>query len=328
MAVSQNKQDFRNGEMVHCERCNRLVRVKLYDKGEVVVVSSKEQKELALRCQYCGYVLCDDCAHLNSSMMPVCPKCQREWGPYFITKGQEFDTQTAAPQPVYRPEPAMPAARPSVFSATQVEPDRGIRALRFRILTKGRLIGLLLAAVLLVLGAFFFLGPGAPWLENTVASLIATSTPTLTPTPAFTSTPSASGRSIAARILAMQPTPTTQQTPTPAVTPTATATLPPTETPAPTFTSVPDCTPALNVTMDDVGKTMCVTGVIVEANQRSDAFYVLFGRQSGELYMVSYDGSAVNLQARMCIRVVGEVMKLGTTPVMVLSYQTKAESCP
>lgn len=94
---------YRNGDTAACEKCSKPVQVKFFSKGQVVVLSPKEQSEIALRCQACGAVVCDECAHPVTSIFPVCPMCQREWGPYYFSDedrgnfdGQERRTQPAA----------------------------------------------------------------------------------------------------------------------------------------------------------------------------------------------------------------------------------------
>src|SRR5512137_669918 len=78
--------NYRDGDVVQCQRCAKNIRVKFFNSESVVIVSTQEQQALALRCQYCGYVLCDSCAHPAESLFPICPSCQREWGPYYFTR--------------------------------------------------------------------------------------------------------------------------------------------------------------------------------------------------------------------------------------------------
>ena len=94
MSSPKPKTEYQDGEQIKCQNCGKQVRVKWFATKQVVVVPVKERAELALRCQACGFITCDECAHPEDSLFTICPSCQREMGPYyFVSTGS---SQTGA----------------------------------------------------------------------------------------------------------------------------------------------------------------------------------------------------------------------------------------
>jgi DNA-directed RNA polymerase subunit RPC12/RpoP len=354
--------EYRDGDMVQCQRCAKNVRVKYYDKDTVVVVSSQDQQTLALRCQYCGYVLCDTCAHPADSLFPICPSCQREWGPYYFTHDviSPSLSKAALVEDVPPAEQPQPPVQSPVFEAPPA-PIESIgagetdlygeyrdweRKKRFR-----RIFTLVLSLLLLIFLGFLALGPGKPVLKKglnllnarptrsptTLANLNDTLTPAgktpskpTSPAPRATLTPVKSSVTTTTPIKAK---PTNKPTATPAPTQTEAATVSPTitETLEPTSTATisgpAGCVPALSITMDDLGKTLCVTGTVVFTLQNDTAFSIYFSNDDGYFRIVVYDRVYKNIKKGVCIRVTGEIKSLTGIPVMALGYNDVIEIC-
>jgi DNA-directed RNA polymerase subunit RPC12/RpoP len=354
--------DYRDGDMVQCQRCAKNVRVKYYDKDTVVVVSSQDQQTLALRCQYCGYVLCDRCAHPADSLFPICPSCQREWGPYYFTHEAISPSlskkvlaedlppitqpQSADQSPVFEAPPApiesIGAGETDLFGEYQ----DWERKKRFK-----RIFTLVLILLLLVLLGLLALGPGKPVLKKGLNLLNSrpTRSPTSlvmlknTPTPAGETPVKPTSPAPRASLTPVKPitppaTPTeakltnkTTATPAPTQTETATASPTITATLEPTFTAtVPGpagCVPALSITMDDVGKTLCVTGTVVFTLQSDTAFSIYFSNDDGYFRIVVYDRVYNDIKKGVCLKVTGEIKTLTGIPVMALGYNDVIEFC-
>jgi hypothetical protein len=354
--------EYRDGEMVQCKRCAKNVRVKYYDRDTVVVVSTQEQQTLALRCQYCGYVLCDSCAHPADSLFPICPSCQREWGPYYFTHDaimpsfskpvpalvipEVVEAQPVVQKPAFEPPPApvetLGGGETELFGEYRVwERKKGFKRV------------LLFALTMLILGALVFLalGPGKPVIRKGLNLLSARPTRgptnlvlingTQTPAKAFTATatrsqtkatttpgkPSVSSTSIVAGNSPQK----SSASPTFTQTGTSTASPAPTETLAPTLTSPApgesDCTLALAVTVDDVGKTLCVTGTVVFTMQTETTFSIYFSNDDGYFRIVIYDRIPTDIKKDVCIRVTGEIKILTGIPVIALGYHDVIDIC-
>ena len=354
--------EYRDGDMVQCQRCAKNVRVKYYDKDTVVVVSSIDQQTLALRCQYCSYVLCDSCAHPADSLFPICPSCQREWGPYYFTHDVIVPSLSKAPPVDYVPPPvqSQPPVQTQVFEAPPA-PTESIGAGETDLYGEyrdwerkkrvKRLLVLVLVLLFLILLGFLALGPGKPVLKKGLNLLntrpthspttLAVLQDTLTPsdetrvkptstvqkaslTPGISSaTPAASTKAKVTN----KPTTTLVPTQTKAATksPTNTATLEPTS--AVVIPGLADCVPALSISNDDVGKTLCVTGTVVFVLQNETAFSIFFSNDDGYFRIVVYDRVYKNIKKGVCVRVTGEIKSLTGIPVMALGYNDVIEIC-
>jgi hypothetical protein len=160
-----------------------------------------------------------------------------------------------------------------------------------------------------------------------------TSTEVMLIQPSATFRPTATGNFAAA--LSPTTTPTLQNTATPTPTITLIPTLPPataTETvtlPAstPTTTSA-ECTPALEVTLTDVGKTLCVTGVIREILPETNDILLIFSNKKGAFYFVIYENLWPDVQKGACVRATGTIEKIFNNPIMVLTRATPLQACP
>jgi hypothetical protein len=87
MAISGDKKEYRNGDKVKCQQCHKEALVKWFPDKQSAIVPPGEREQLILRCQGCGFITCYSCSHPSDSMFPICPNCQREWGPYYFISG-------------------------------------------------------------------------------------------------------------------------------------------------------------------------------------------------------------------------------------------------
>jgi hypothetical protein len=87
MAITGNQKEYRDGDKIKCQQCGKDARVKWFPDKQSAIVPPGEREELVLRCQACGFISCNACAHPGDSMFPVCPQCQKEWGPYYFIGG-------------------------------------------------------------------------------------------------------------------------------------------------------------------------------------------------------------------------------------------------
>ncbi len=151
-------------------------------------------------------------------------------------------------------------------------------------------------------------------------------------------------------------TPTNTATLTVTLTPTHTATFTPTETPTPTLdltetanailtatagttktakvqtaqaqvniwatqTAEARCRRWNTVTKEDVGREVCVYGVVKEAwfDYQQWAFFMTFGYNYDDLYMVVYNGYYYEDVENHCVQFYGEIKYLGDAPVFVIN---------
>jgi hypothetical protein len=183
------------------------------------------------------------------------------------------------------------------------------------------LLGIILGLVILGLILFTLVGPGRPILESSLSLLAQKAvTPTLTPSATLippTKTPLLPTKT-------PSPSPTIQATKTPVVNNSATPRRS-TSTASPT---TPECRDALSITLDDVGKTLCVRGVVLETITNPTDFMVIFSYERGAFYWVSYDVVWSNAEKNTCYQVHGTIDRIGNSPMLVFDYQSLPEACP
>jgi len=204
--------------------------------------------------------------------------------------------------------------------------------------------------LLICLMVFLVLGPGKPVLKKGLNLLSARPTrsptngliikDTLTPTGALRASITTQSLAIATNTPGKHsatPTALAGFIPTKKVTATNTLTRTPTSTSSPTATleltpTAPvlvenGCTPALSVTLDDVGKTLCVTGTVIFTMQNDTAFSIYFSNDDGYFRIVIYDRVPTDIKKNVCVRVTGEIKMLTGIPVMALGYHDVIEIC-
>ncbi|MGE5225028.1 MAG: hypothetical protein ACM3PY_21545 [Omnitrophica WOR_2 bacterium] len=187
---------------------------------------------------------------------------------------------------------------------------------------------------LLVIVFILLVGPLAPFAQRALSALSFNPAPTFVPPTAIITDMPASTKTVLFT-----------ETSSPAPVATATAANTPTSVPSSTWTQSPipikltatqaaptptrtGCTPVDAITLNDVGKTMCVTGDIVRAYQQSGAAYIVFNDQRGTFYMVSYDIDWGVLLPEGCVQGSGEIKRLGNSPIMILNFRDQISACP
>ncbi|MGA2820378.1 MAG: hypothetical protein ABSF61_06965 [Anaerolineales bacterium] len=98
-------------------------------------------------------------------------------------------------------------------------------------------------------------------------------------------------------------------------------------TPTPAAT----CRSVQAITLEDVGSTLCVRGVVRAGIGTGGNYYVSFGTGANDFYMVGYDwpdwpGSGVN--PGDCLQVTGQIEQVGSAPVMVVELPDLKQRCP
>jgi hypothetical protein len=294
-------------------------------------------------------------------LFPICPSCQREWGPYYFThdvispsllKGSSEDippvaqSQSYDQPPIVEPPPA-PVESLGVGDADLYGEFRDWdRNKKFKKILMF-LAGCLLVGVLVLLA----IGPGKPWVRKgldllttrpthsptTVGIIKETLTPTgnapsktAVPTLKASDTPTVpSSTLVASTVVKPMNTATARPTFTQTKTATASPTITDTLVPTPTEPNLApgDCVSALSITLADVGKKLCVTGTVVYTMQNGPAFQIYFANEDGYFRIVVYDRVPKDIKAGVCIKVTGEIKKLTELPVMALGYFDVIEIC-
>ncbi len=198
-----------------------------------------------------------------------------------------------------------------------------------RIITPARLGTILVIVTALILGWLCIFGPLAVPLEQSLLRLSDakptagfTTIPTIIPTATQTPNPP---------LPVSSPTPTqlATLTSTPLPTNTPTPFIPPTATLSPTPTSpINGCISSSQVTLQDVGKILCISGTVIRISAEPSAFYIFVEDPADAFYFVSYDRVWADLEEDTCIYATGEIRQLGNNPIMLLSYKVPLEYCP
>ena len=88
------------------------------------------------------------------------------------------------------------------------------------------------------------------------------------------------------------------------------------------------CTAAVSVSLNDVGTTVCVQGIVRNAwrDDSQHAFFITFSDHEDAFYMLSYDWTW-EIRRGDCVRAAGEIDRLANSPVIVLGSQD-LQYCP
>lgn len=105
----------------------------------------------------------------------------------------------------------------------------------------------------------------------------------------------------------------------------ATSTPRPSRHPTPTHPET-NCIKWNQVTLADVGDQLCVYGDARKVYETDQAFYITFGKDDGDFYILSYDW-VFDVKAGDCIQVTDKIEKLGNSPVMVLKSDNELSVC-
>jgi hypothetical protein len=206
-----------------------------------------------------------------------------------------------------------------LLAASEVEPEEEtiVQQVDPRLLA-----GLFIGVAILCLILFALIGPGRSILARRLVSLknqAATETQALVPTAIASTRTPVTPSSTPTMVMTAYPTNTSVVqgfvSPTP---------LPPTDTPTPE----PACRDALTVTLDDVGKTMCVQGVIIETIANPTNFMVIIDYSRGSFYWVTYDMAWSKAVLNTCYQITGKIDQIGISPLLVFGYNNMPEPCP
>jgi hypothetical protein len=88
------------------------------------------------------------------------------------------------------------------------------------------------------------------------------------------------------------------------------------------------CIPALSVTSEFAGQTLCVTGEVYRSELKEGVFSITFSKDWGNFYLLSYDRVWEKAQPGACIQANGQVVMSGTIPVIVFTYRNELSLCP
>jgi hypothetical protein len=87
------------------------------------------------------------------------------------------------------------------------------------------------------------------------------------------------------------------------------------------------CTPWTDIHLTDVGSQMCVYGTVQSAYSRDGIFYITFGDQRGDFYLLSYGSIYPDAKSNTCVLTRGEVERLGSSPVIVIGNKNLLYNC-
>ncbi len=91
--------------------------------------------------------------------------------------------------------------------------------------------------------------------------------------------------------------------------------------PIPTRTpSVAGCWHWSEITMDDVGRDLCVYGIVQSGwwDSNQGAYFINFSSETGSYYIVLYGWRITDLESGDCVKSSGEIGHLGSSPVMTI----------
>ncbi len=265
------------------------------------------------------------------------PTSQEENEPikYFSEVTAAKKTERAVKKEEQAPDNLIKTLRLDLLPGSQVIPaeENKYRQINFRLI-----LGLLIALMVLVLIWYSVAGAGRPFLEQRLSNFIPTASNTMQP--AKTSPISAIDK---LPLVSSSPSPTQSSTPTqtliptrtlrPSLTPTilrsATQSVSlPTHTQSSTPTPANACQEATKITLADVGKTLCVQGVVIETVEKSSSFMVIFSHEKGAFYWVTYDMVWSKAKPGECYQAEGTIRQIGNSPILIFNYDNIPEVCP
>jgi hypothetical protein len=242
---------------------------------------------------------------------------------------EEFETEYLA-QPSREPAPSNASPTPDDLSvslraemlpASELAPDVGkVKWSRINFQKVGVILGIIL---LVCLGCLIALGPGRSMLETVLTNLAREPVSTVMATP----TSPVKNEVVILPSETVRPTTMPTRTSRPLSTVTMTAAI---DTPTLEPTGTVDssgCVDVLAVTLEDVGKTLCMRGEILNFEARESGFLIAFSNERGAMYWVSYDLVWEPAKEGLCVEVTGEVMQIANSPVLIFGYQNLPVIC-
>jgi hypothetical protein len=220
-------------------------------------------------------------------------------------------------------EDLVTALRSDMLPASEAMPESESTIQRINIKLVGGVF-----IIILFLGLVWFLlsGPGRSMFERNLAGLVKVKE---TPTQQVYLTPTLE------KSLSAAPSNTPYKSPTVRPTNTQAAIIFPSPTPIPasmtpegTATSPSACRDAETITLADVGKTLCVQGIVIETISNPGNFMVIFSTEKGSFYLVTYDLVWSQGELDTCYQVTGTIDQIANSPIMLFSYRNLPEVCP
>jgi len=101
-----------------------------------------------------------------------------------------------------------------------------------------------------------------------------------------------------------------------------------TTTPTSTVTPSSECRNSLDITLADVGQTLCVQGIVIETITNPTNFLVIFSTEKGAFYWVTYDLVWSKAELDTCYQTKGTISQIANSPVLVFGYSNLPEPCP
>jgi len=225
-------------------------------------------------------------------------------------------------------EPELPASddlvtnlRSDLLAASEVEPARKNI---FQQVNPKLLVGIFLGLFIIALIMYLLIGPGRSILEKKLLTLKRnepTYTQQIKPT------------AISATNTPVKPssTPTKNPTVRPTNTVIAVVISSPTQIPATeilTPTAESGCRDALSITLADVGQTLCTRGTIIETVANPTNFMVIFSKEKGSFYWLTYDLVWSQAELDTCYQTTGKIDQIANSPVLIFGYSNLPEICP
>ncbi len=101
----------------------------------------------------------------------------------------------------------------------------------------------------------------------------------------------------------------------------------PTSTSYSLVSSSTGCVSWKQVDLLDVGKEMCVTGIVRNAYSNEEAYFITFSNEPGDFYILSYEWVFPGLGYGSCVMVEGTVERLGSSPIIQIKYHDSLYKC-
>jgi hypothetical protein len=227
-------------------------------------------------------------------------------------------------------KPEQPAAddlvtnlRSDLLAASEVEPARKNI---FQQINPKLLVGIFIGLIVIAFMLYLLIGPGRSILEKKLI-ILKRNEPTYTQQIKPTVIP--------ANNIPIKPgsTPTKKPTIRPTNTSFTEVLTSPTQIPATATATVEPtassgCRDVLSITLADVGQTLCVQGTIIETITKPTNFMVIFSKEKGSFYWVTYDLVWSQAELDTCYRTTGKIDQIANAPILVFGYSNLPEICP
>jgi hypothetical protein len=235
----------------------------------------------------------------------------------------DFEKEDKTPKKTVHPESddLVTNLRSDLIAASEAEPARKNI---FQQLNPKILIGIIIGLIIIAIILYLIIGSGRSILERKLIALKQlepTFTQQIIPTKVFaTNTP-----------VKPSNTPTTLPTILPTYTAIPVVISSPTSTPVPiaaTAISESGCRDVISITLADVGQTLCVRGTIIETVTNPTNFMVIFSKDKGSFYWLTYDLVWSQAELNTCYQTTGKIDQIANSPIMLFSYNNLPEICP